>query len=185
MKFKTKIITAIFFGLLVVSLTSCDIVDALKNYPVNIPYSQEFTATGSNNSISESQTFCINNSDTYQQYRDKIKSLKFSEIAFRTISYSPENLQGDVTITLKDGNGVTLFTESIPGAKASDYVTTPYKITLTENEIQAINTYLEAVLAAQGEICFTGSFNIDITSGAGTHTITGALDLVFEADTEL
>ncbi|GBD91307.1 hypothetical protein BMS3Abin04_02033 [bacterium BMS3Abin04] len=185
MKFKTKIIAAIFLGLLVVSLTSCDIADALKNYPVNIPYSVEFTATGSNNSISESQTFCIDSSDTFQEYKDKIKDIKFTEISFRTISYIPENLQGDVTITLKDGNGVILFTESITGVKASDYVTTPYKITLTADEIQAINQYLQAVLETQSQICFTGSFSIDITSGEGNHTIKAALDLVFEAGTEL
>ncbi|MEE9431854.1 MAG: hypothetical protein V3V16_12475 [Melioribacteraceae bacterium] len=184
MKLKNKL-TVLAISLLLLFTTSCDIVDALSTYPVNIPLSQTFSTSGTNTTIAEEESFCVSNDDTYQEYKDKIKKVTFVKVAFRTISYSPSNLQGDITLYLKDASGVTLFTESITGAKPGDYVNTPYEISLEDSEIQAIDSYLETALAANSELCFTSGINIQITSGGTTNSIEGAIDIVFEAETEL
>jgi len=179
---KFTLITVIF---LLLFATSCDIVESLKNYPVKIPMSQTFSVSGSNTSIVEEQNFCISNDSTYQEYKDKVKKVTFAEVAFRTISYSPSNLQGDITVFLKDANGTMLFSENIQGAKPGDYVTTPYIILLNETEIQAIDSYLETALANNDQLCFTSGLNLTITTGGTTNSIEGAIDIVFVVETEL
>lgn len=166
-------------------IISCDLVDSLQNYPINIPISVQFSASGNNNNVNETEYFCVDNEEAYQEYRDNINKVTFVEMAFRTISYSPSNLQGNVTISLKDAAGTILFSKTIPNAKASDYVTTPYLLVLTQTEIQAINSYLEKALQQSQSLCFTANIAIEVTQGGTTNSITGAIDVVFEAQAEL
>ena len=80
---------------------------------------------------------------------------------------------------------MTLFSENIQGAKPGDYVNTPYVISLTEAEIQAIDSYLASALEATGQLCFTSGLTVQITAGGTTNSLQGAIDIVFEAETEL
>lgn len=164
---------------------SCDLVDSLKTYPVNVPISIQFSASGTSNTVNETEYFCVDNQEAYQEYKDNINKVTFVEMAFRTISYSPSNLQGNVTISLKDAAGTTLFSKTIPDAKASDYVTTPYILQLNQTEIQAVNNYLDQALQQNQSLCFTANISINITQGGTTNSISGALDVVFEAQAEL
>ena len=184
MKLKNKLII-IGISLSLLFTTSCDIVDSLSTYPVNIPYSHTFSTSGTNTSIVETETFCVNDNDTYQEYSDKVNKVTFVEVAFRVISFSPSNLEGDINVFLQDGNGVTLFSENIQGAKPGDYVNTPYVISLTDSEIQAIDSYLATALEATGQLCFTSGLTVQITAGGTTNSLQGAIDIVFEAETEL
>ncbi len=183
MKFTSKIILTVLLSF--TFLTSCDVVDSLKNYPVNIPMSVTFSASGSSTSITENKDFCINNDSTFQEYSDKVKKVTFVEVAFRTISYSPEDLRGTIVVSLKDAAGNLLFSETIENASPGDYVNTPYIISLTAEEIQAINTYLENALSNNQTLCFSAGLNVSITSSAQTNSLEGAVDIVFEATTEL
>jgi len=183
MKFISKIILTILISFTL--FTSCDVVDALKDYPVNIPLSVTFSASGSSTSIVETQDFCINNDSTYQEYSEKVKKVTFVEVAFRTISYSPADLRGTIIITLNDASGNLLFSETIENASPEDYINTPYVISLNAAEIQAIDAYLDNALSNNQTLCFTAGLNVTITSSAQTNSLDGAIDIVFEAMTEL
>ena len=183
MKFISKIILTLLISFTL--FTSCDVVDALKDYPVNIPLSVTFSASGSSTSIVESKEFCINNDSTYQAYSDKVKKVTFVEVAFRTLSFSPADLRGTIVVTLNDAAGNLLFSETIENASPGDYVNTPYVISLDAAEIQAIDAYLESALSKNQTLCFTAGLNVSITSGSQTNSLEGAIDIVFEAMTEL
>ena len=58
-------------------------------------------------------------------------------------------------------------------------------ISLTDSEIQAIDAYLATALEATGQLCFTSGLTVQITAGGTTNSLLGAIDIVFEAETEL
>jgi hypothetical protein len=159
--------------------------DEFNHLPLNIPFSLPVYMTGSNTIISDSSSYCLGiDSQTYDQYRDKIRSLHFVEAAFRTISVSPVDLSGDITVTLKDGTGAELFSYVIPDATPADYMkpNTPYILDLRQEQIDLINEYLDSVLNVGA--CFTGTVTVDNIIGQPPFTIEGAVDMVIEADTE-
>ncbi len=185
MKLQNKVIIFTLSLFLAITLVSCDIVDSLKKYPVNIPISVAFSSSGSNTIVAEGGTHCLTNEDAYQEYEDKINSVKLVKMAYRTTSFSPSSLQGNVSVSVKNDFGVTLFTHTIPNVKPGDYINTPYELQLTNTEIQAVNTYLKNSLAENGGLCLSASLNVNVTSGGTTNSIAGYVDIVFEAEAEL
>lgn len=168
-----------------VFLTGCELADSLTSYPVNVPISVQFSASGTNNTVYEVAGFCVDDAEEYQEYADDIQEVSLVDMAFRTISYSPTSLAGDVTVILQDANGTVLFTQTIENAVAADYVETPYTLSLTDADLETVNTYLEEQLASGSNLCLTAILSIDITDGGTTNSIAGAVDIVFEAVAEL
>ncbi len=162
--------------------------DEFNNFPVNFPISKTIVASGSNTTISGSGPICLNkDSQTFQDYQDKIKGLKFIQAAFRIDSVtasgiSAPNLKGDIVITLNNQNNLPLFSVKISNINPSDYINKVLVLSLTQNQIQAMNAYISNL----NNTCFYGSMEVqNITGGNPPFTIVGVIDMVFEADTEL
>jgi len=173
----------VFAAIAVFTYLSCDKFDT---FPLNIPMSVEIISQGSNSPIVESEVFCLNNDQEFQEYRDKMKKVTFIEAAWRTKAVSA-NLQGNITLSLRDGNGNLLFTKTLPGADPAAYKAPnqPYVLTLSANEIQLINTYLEQVFSQGNQsFCFQATATITATSGSTPYLVDGFVDVVFEAETQ-
>ena len=172
-----------FLLFLMLTWNGCDQFNTL---PLNIPFTMKVAVEGSEQTLSNSTNFCLStDSQTYDDYKDKIKSLHFIEAAFRTLSVSPSDITGNITVSLQDGNGTTLFSYAIPGVNPSDYMkpNSPYILQLTQAQIDFINTYLSNVLNSGA--CFTATITVDNLTGNPPYSIKGAIDMVIEAETEL
>jgi len=162
---------------------SCDKFDT---FPLNIPMSVEIISQGSNSPIIQPEVFCLNNNQEFQDYRDKMKKVTFIEAAWRTKAVS-SNLQGNITLSLRDGNGNLLFTKTLPGANPAAYMAPnqPYILVLSANEIQLINTYLDQIFSQGSQnFCFEATATITATSGSTPYLVDGFVDVVFEAETQ-
>ncbi|MBK7980246.1 MAG: hypothetical protein IPK06_09680 [Ignavibacteriae bacterium] len=82
--------------------------DELNNLPLNIPIVVNFSTSGNNTTISESQSFCLSDYDKWQENQEKLKSATFVSAAYWTESTSA-GLQGDINVNLSDQFGNTLF----------------------------------------------------------------------------
>ncbi len=185
MKKNKFILNVISLFAFLVFATSCDVLDTIKTFPVNIPITVTFSTSGSNSSMLQSSTFCINDNETYQEYKDDISELSYVEAAIRTISYSPSNVRGDIVLRVYDAMGTELFKEVLEDVSPGDYVSTPYVVVLNTDEFNALNSYLQQALESGGEICLTAEFSMNITQGSAPYSFEGALDIVFEAKTTL
>ena len=163
-------------------MNSCDEINSIE---LNVPVTKEITATGSNTSITESDSFCLDEtSDTYKSYQDKIKSLTFLEASYRTIAISDASLKGDINVTVSDINGNVLFSLSIPSVNLANYMkpNSPFTIQLTQNQVQAINLYLSNL----NNQCFKAVLTINnISGGSAPYSVTGAVDILLKANTEV
>ncbi len=185
MKIINKLLLFVALTASVILLSSCNLADSLTTLPVNIPISVNFSTGGNNSTVAGSSEFCLENNETFQKYQDKIKKIKIVKIAIRTVSYSPQDMKGDLNVSVKDDQGNVLFSESLTDINPGDYINTPFEFTLSASEIEAFDNYLQSVLDANRSICFTGSLNLQITNGNAPYVFNGALDVVFEAETEL
>jgi len=177
--------TTVFLLFLMLTWNGCDSFNSL---PLNIPFTLNVHVTGSDNTISNSSPlYCLNtDSQTYTEYRDKINSLHFVEAAYRTKNVFPQELSGNITVALQDGDGNSLFSYTIQGANPADYMApnSPYILQLTQQQIDFINTHLNSLLNSGA--CFTAVITVDnISGGNPPYSVDGAIDMVIEADTDL
>ncbi len=179
----------IITGIIALSFAFINIgCDSFNNFPVNIPISKQIIATGNGNYISGTGNYCIDQeSDTFIEFRDKTKSLTFIQAAYRTKSVTASgvaapNLKGDIVVTVETQLGTTLFSITIPNANPSDYINKAFVLSLNQTEIQAMNDYFGNLQ----NTCFNGIIEVkNITGGTAPFEVTGVIDMVFEADTEL
>ncbi len=74
--------TSVVLLFLMLTWNGCDDFNSL---PLNIPFTIDVSVSGSSATLSDSQSYCLStDSETYDEYRDKIQSLHFIEAAFRT-----------------------------------------------------------------------------------------------------
>jgi len=174
---------SVFLLFLMLFWNGCDDFNSL---PLNIPFTLNVTVDGSSNTLSDtSDPFCITtDSQTYSEYQDKIQSLHFVEAAYRTISVTPVDLKGDITVALYDGDGNVVFSHVIPSATPADYMkpNTPFILQLNQEQIDFINANLDQLL--QTGACFSASFTVENITGQTPYHIDGAIDMVIEADTQ-
>ena len=184
-KYLMKINASVFLLFLLLTWNGCDEFNSL---PLNIPFSINVTVAGTGSTITESTDFCFSTqSDTYNEYRDKVNSLHFVEAAFRTKDVNPADLTGDVVITLQ-GNSNTLFTYTITDYTPADYQkpNMPHILQLNQQQIDFINTYLDDILNNSEGSCFNATITVNnIVNGGQPSTLNVALDMVIEADTRL
>jgi hypothetical protein len=185
---KKYLIISCEFVFLLFLLFTLDGCDEFNSLPLNIPFSINVTVAGTGSTISESADYCFSTqSDTYNEYKDKVTSLHFVEAAFRTIGVNPTDLTGDLVITLI-GNGNTLFTYTIQGYKPADYQkpNMPYILKLDQQQIDFINAYLDDILNNSEGSCFNATITVNnVVNGGQPSTLNAALDMVIEADTRL
>lgn len=179
-------ILRIFVVVFVVALsfvnTSCDKFDTL---PLNIPFAVTVTTQGNTNPSINSATYCLNESSTYRDYVEDIQKLTFVEAAWRTDSV--KNITtGTVKVTVRVLGGATLFQKTIAGTNPSAYLSpnAPYVLTLTDTEIEALNTYLNNYLKEPNQ-CLQATVEATVTAGTAPYYLRGIIDMVVEAETKL
>jgi hypothetical protein len=164
-------------SLIVLTFPSCDSVES--NFPVNIPIKMELTVSGMSTSANATGTYCLEGTSTYDEYKNKIESIKYVKASYRTVNVTPQGLQGNIKITVKDQAGNVLFNQDILGVVIIDYKNSPYEITLSQNEINTINEYISSL----GSNCFEATLLVDnISGGDPPYEVKGAIDILFEAD---
>ena len=164
----------------IISISGCDSINSLNTFPLNVPLSVEINVAGNFQNIAQSGDICLDQSDTYQKYKDKIKNITFLQAAFRTLSVTPSNLSGNVTLKLEDGNGNLLFNKNLGNIKPSDYINTPYILPLTSQDIANINAYISVT----GNQCFNATVTVTGLPGGSDQAIDVSIDMVFQSDTK-
>ena len=164
---------------------SCDKFDT---FPLNVPFSIDVSTSGNSNPTDANPvTYCLTQSQTYQDYVNDIVKLTFIEAAWRTTSVN-NITKGNVTVTLKILGGATLFEKTLNDINPSDYIKpkAPYVLSLTATEIDLLNKYLETYRAnPQNAPCLQASVAAFVTSGNPPYSLVGIVDMVVEAETNL
>lgn len=173
---KTKLYSIIIF--LSIGLNGC-ILDSLDKINQNLPISvyvniedEQVTA------VDKTLPFDLNNSETYQDYKNDITKLEYTSISFRTTELNMPALEADIQVTLNYGSNSAVYTKRI---KPEDYKTQPLVFELTAADIAEINQYL----AASGN---TFSVNVklnNVNPSSGLLTLRGYIDAVFNFEAEL
>lgn len=179
-----KNLVKLFLGIFILASafvnTSCDKFDTL---PLNIPFSVTVTTQGITNPSVNSSTYCLNESNTYRDYVQDIQKLTFIEAAWRTDSVKNITV-GTIKVTVRVIGGAVLFTKTLAGTNPAAYISTPFVLTLTESEIQAINEYLNKYLKEPNQ-CLEVTVEANVTTGTAPYYLRGIIDMVVEAETKL
>jgi hypothetical protein len=158
------------------TILSCD---EFNTFPINVPVTFGFTVTGSDSDY-DSGLYCMSESEAYQEYQDNAESITYLKAQYRTISISDNSVEGTINIQVLNSSGTTIINFTETNFTPADYISDEYEITLTQNEIQAFNTYLNSL--PDDQKCFT--VIITVTGINGTQTLNGAVDVVFEVVTK-
>lgn len=173
-KIYLRLLTAAVFASMAFYFNGC-ILDAFNTLTQELPYSQNISIAGTENSVEKSQTVDLNENDFYNNNKSKIESIEFVKLAYKTKSVSPANLEGTIKLTVKQSNGTTIFSKTIPGAKPSDYLVNPYELPISAAEMQLMNLYLSSLSNRQ----FTATVSVQ-TSTQGTKSIEATVYAVFK-----
>ncbi len=178
-------ITKILLSLLIASLVFVNGCDELNKLKVNVPLIVNFSTSGTNTVLTESENFCLSDYEDWRENQEDVNSATFVSAAYWTESASL-GLQGDVTAVLADQFGDVLFTYTINNYAAASNIDTPYTLELNEKQIDAINTYLSVIGDQQNDLCFQASLTLsNITGTATPFQLRGRVEIVIEADVEL
>ena len=105
-----------------------------------------------------------------------------------SLDLTPGLVGQNIEITVTDGDGNLVFTRNLPSAVADDYLTTPYEVELTANEISLINEYLADFKdeSKRDMLSFTGSITMNnISGGSGPpYTLTGQVEILLDLELE-
>jgi hypothetical protein len=184
---KNIIKTSVFVFAIALSFisNSCDKFDTL---PLNVPFSVAVTTGGSSNPTAANPvTYCLSSSETYSDYVEDIEKLTFVEAAWRTVSVS-NITEGDVTVTVRILGGAILFQKTLSGINPASYMSpnSPFVLSLTAAEIDALNSYLETYRANPGAApCLQASVSAFVTTGTAPYSLSGIVDMVVEAEIKL
>jgi hypothetical protein len=173
MKMAYKYIFLVLITITAFVSQSCEI---LENFFLNLPMKQGITATGTNTTISSSETVYLSDYDAYADNIDEIESVTYLAALYRTLprgenqSPPPDSLDltpglsgTNIQVTVTDGDGNLVFTRSLPSAEAEDYIDTPYMVELNGDEITLLNQYLADFKAPDKRdlLSFTGTITMD------------------------
>ncbi len=174
--------SSILFLLLFISLTfnSCD---ELQTFPVNVPIIFPFAVEGNSTSSNDSSDVCIDKVKILEDNQDQIKNIRFIKAAYWTES-ATAGLSGDLSFTIISSDGAPILGINLPNVSVENYMSTPYKLKLTDNEVESLESFLRAFI--NNNECFTAKLSINnITTSQGTqYNLAGKVELVVEATVE-
>jgi hypothetical protein len=87
--------------------------------------------------------FCLDDFEVYNNNKENITEIKYLEAAF-FISSASDSLRGEnFRLKLYQSDGITLLFEYVlPDFVAANYIGTPLKIILSQQEVDNVNRYL-------------------------------------------
>lgn len=179
-RYKYIFITAAFLSMM---YGGC-ILDAFDELVQNFSVERSFVVQGNTNNVPiQTSTFSLDDSDIYDEYKNKIKDVNFLAASLRVDSIDTPSLQGDMILTLKDVNGNTLFTHTFDDFKPADYYNNKAAvINLSQAEITAINNYIDGA----ANKTFTGSLQVTNATPANTNIYMRCLlEVAFELTADI
>jgi hypothetical protein len=172
-----KIILFVFALVSLFAVKGC-ILDAFDTLTQNIPISKEFTVQGNSSSVQQVSNFCLSESSTINDYRGKIENIELATATYQTVSVTPANTKGDLSITLAKSDGTVLYTFTLTNASPASYINNPYVLQFTQAQIQLINTYLGTL---KDGTCFKATLGVTNISPSGQSiSLVGKVDIVFK-----
>jgi hypothetical protein len=159
------------------------ILDAFDTLTTGIPITVDIHVadeTGNETTIADSTTFNLDENDTYKNNKDKINSIKFVKVAYRTKAVTPSDLKGDIILKVKKTDGTLLFSKTISNVTPASYINSPMELQLTQAEIQLMDTFL----AMSSNRVFNTTVTIQ-NLPAGIKTLDAIIDIVFEMEYDL
>lgn len=167
------------FFVLAFNFNGC-LLDAFDTLTQELPYTYNLNISGDATTLESTATVNLDNNDFYDDNQGKINKIELVKLAYKTKEVNPENLQGNISLTIKQSNGTVIFSKSIPGNQPSLYKTNPFELSLTQQEIQLANTYLSNLSNKQFIITAM------VTGMAeGPKTLEAEIFIVFEMDYDL
>lgn len=166
-----------------VSVISFNACDEFNTLPLNIPILFKFAITSTNPASTED--VCMDQSSSFQEYKDKFKNLTLVEAVFRTSTVVPANAEGTIVIEIwRTDTNQLLMTRSYPNIKPADYLpdNAPLNLQLTQAEIALVNAYLDANPNACFRAVISGS---NVTPTGTAFDIRGVVDVLFHGEAEL
>lgn len=174
MKKTIRLVVVMLLSIIMFSNTSC--IFETKDLQLNVPLSIDIDIEGMDSNIFEEAIFDLNKSSVYKDNKDNLKEIKFLEAAFRVKDYKPEDLSGELVVTLQNESGITIFEYEIARISTKDYLNKPIVLKLGENEIQAMNAYIEI----SGNTVFKAIVEVNnITDDGENHVVNGVIDILF------
>ena len=174
---KHKIFISVFVIVSLFTVKGC-ILDAFDTLIQNVPVSKEFTLQGSSSSIFETSNFCLNESSTIEDYRGKIENIELVTATYSTVSISPANTKGDLTISLAKSDGTVLYTTTLTNISPATYINNPLILQFSSTQLQLLNTYLGTLKEGT---CFRATLSVsNITPAGSSITLVGKVDVVFK-----
>lgn len=174
-----NILKKITLLLVLVSFFTFSGCDELSELTVNVPLAIEFSTSGNSDSPSNPDYFCLSQYEEWRDNQEDVESVKFLTASYWTISAS-ENLTADLQFTLAQNDGTPIFSITMNNVVAADYLENAYELTLTEVEIEALDSYLEFL--ADNDQCFNSNWSVTNISGNSPYQLTGKVEIVLEAD---
>jgi hypothetical protein len=176
---KNKIVFSIIALVILFVLKGC-ILDAFDTLTQNIPISKEFTVQGTG-SVSSPTNFCLTESEVIEDYRGKIENIELVTATYQTISISPANTKGNITISLAESDGTELYSYTLTNVSPAAYINNPFVLTITPTQLQLLNAYLGTLKEGT---CFRATLSISIIEPSGTTiTLVGKVDIAFKMKT--
>lgn len=169
-------LTALAFALLFIN-NGCDNFNSL---PLNIPITVNFSLDGG--ALSSTRDFCLDDYSSYTDYQNNIENIQLLRVIYRTFTVTPTDLKGDIRIVVKKEDGTVLVNQVISNVTPANYISPnqPLEFILTQEELQAFNTYLSQL----NNLCFSATISVEnITAGDPPFQLSGAVDILFEAET--
>lgn len=179
MKRLIKISLTAFASVLLFFSSGCDDFNSL---PLNIPITVNFSMDGG--ALSSTRNFCLDEYASYTDFQDNIENIQLLRVIYRTFTVTPTDLKGDIRIvvTQDDGTGTVLVNQVISGVTPADFISPnqPLEFILTQEELQAFNAYLSQL----NNLCFSATISVEnISAGDPPFQLSGAVDILFEAET--
>lgn len=170
-----KIVFSVLAIVFLLAVKGC-ILDAFDTLTQNIPVSKEFTIQGNSSTVQETTNFCLSESSTIEDYREKIENIELVTATYSTVSISPANTNGDLTISLSKSDGTLLYSTTLQNVSPANYINNPLVLQFSQSQLQLLNAYLGTLKEGT---CFKATLSVT-TSSNSTKTLVGKVDVVFK-----
>ncbi len=157
-----------------------------ENLTINIPITVEFTASDSNETIFGIRDFCLSESPEWNNNKYSIKSAKFKEASYWTLSNSP-NLKGEFKFSILSESDYELISDSEPNFDAAAWVGNPRKLNLSSAEIGSLDWRLEQAIGPEAsDVCLIASVTMTNVTGEknsdNEYALKGKVTIILEAE---